>query len=294
MKPTLAAAIITRNEASNLRELLPRLDWVDQIVVVDGGSVDQTVAVAQGHGCRVESREFDDFAQQRNRALTLVETDWVLSIDADERPSARLPGEIRRRISGAPMAGYRVPIRSVIFGRPLRRSGTQDDRPVRLVRRDAARWVGAVHETLQVAGRVGQLDAWLDHRTQSDLDEFLTKMHRYTTLEARARVAAGREPRRRDRWWAPLRETLRRLLYKQGFLDGPAGWAFCLLSGLYEYVLTEKHRQLWVQKVQKEAERLLDGVPCGAPCGAPRLRLRGHESADTPHGHASVAMAVRL
>jgi glycosyltransferase involved in cell wall biosynthesis len=253
-RPTLTAAILARDEAANLAELLPRLDWVDEIVVVDGGSRDATVAIAEAHGCRVLCRAFDTFARQRNAALDAATGDWVLSIDADERPTARLAAEIRRRIARGRHAAFRVPIRSTIFGRPLRRSGTQDDRPVRLMRRAAGRWHGDVHEALRVAGRVGQLDAWLAHRTQSTLDEFLRKMQHYTTLAARARVAAGRGPRRFDLWLAPAREVFRRLFYKQGLLDGPPGWIFCLLSGLYEYILARKHRRMW------EEARVFDSV----------------------------------
>jgi len=244
-RPSITAAIIALDQQRNLAELLPRLDWVDQIVMIDGGSRDATVQVARSHGCRVESRRLDTFAGQRNFALRRARGDWVLSIDADERPTPRLTAEIRRRISSDRAAAYRVPIRSTIFGRPLRRSGTQDDCPVRLFRREAALWVGDVHEVLQVRGRIGRLENWLLHRTLPNLESFLAKMHRYTVLEAKARVAAGRRPRWRDRWLAPPREFFRRLVWKQGFLDGPAGWAFCLLSGLSEWVLAGEHRRVW-------------------------------------------------
>ena len=243
--PTITAAIITLDEEPNLRELLPALDWVDEIVVVDGGSRDATVRLARQTGCRVVSRRFDTFAAQRNHALRLCTSNWVLSIDADERPTPRLVGEIRHRITRSRASAYRVPIRSTIFGRPFRRSGTQDDCPVRLFRRRVARWAGDVHEVLRFPGRTGRLDAWLTHRTMPNLASFLVKMHRYTRLEARARLSAARPPRRRDAWIAPPREIFRRLIYKQGFLDGPAGWAFCLLSGLSEWVLAREHRRVW-------------------------------------------------
>ena len=245
-RPTITAAIIALDEARNLAELLPWLAWVDEIVVVDGGSVDATAAVARSHGCRVSVRRFDTFARQRNHALGLATGEWVLWIDADERPTTRLVNEIRRSTRCARYAGYRIPIRSSIFGRTFRGSGTQDDRPVRLARREAAHWVGSVHEQLRVSGRVGQLQGWLTHRTVPDIDAFLAKMHRYTMLEAQARVEAGRAPRRRDAWILPAREVFRRLVWKRGFLDGPEGWAFCLLSGLSEWVLADRHRRLWL------------------------------------------------
>ena len=242
---SVAAAIIALNEEANLARLLPRLEGADEIVVVDSGSADATVALARRHGCRVAVRPFDNFAQQRNHAIDLARSDWILSIDADERPGPRLVSEIRAAVARADAAAFRVPIRSRIFRRALRRCGTQDDRPIRLFRRGAARWNGQVHEVLQVAGRVGRLRAWLDHDTLPDLRAFLVKMDRYTTLEAHARVRAGRGPRVLDRWLAPPREIFRRLVWKRGALDGPAGWAFCLLSGVSEWVLAEKHHRLW-------------------------------------------------
>ena len=245
VRPTITAAIITLNEERNLAELLPRLDWVDEVLIVDGGSSDATVAFARSRGCRVFERRFDGFARQRNHAIRLAAGDWILSLDADERPSPLLAGEIAERTRRPRHAAYRLPIRSTILGSRLRRSGTQDDRPVRLFRAGAARWIGDVHERLVADGRVGTLRGWLWHDTQATLDVFLAKMHRYTTLEARRRVAAGRAPRALDPWLTPPREIFRRLIYKQGLFDGPAGWKFCLLSGLYEWVLADRHRRLW-------------------------------------------------
>ena len=261
-RPTITAAIIALDEERRLGELLPMLDWVDEIVVVDGGSRDATVRIAQSHGCQVVSRRFDTFAAQRNHALDLAGGDWVLSIDADERPSQTMAEEIRRRIANAQADAYRVPIRSRIFGRPIRRCGTQDDNPVRLFRRPAARWVGDVHEVLRVAGRIGRIENRLTHDPIPDLETFLAKMHRYTLLEAKARTASRRRPSWRDTWIAPPREVFRRLIYKQGFLDGPAGWAFCLLSGLSEWVLAREHRRL-VETYRTEHAPSREATPRG-------------------------------
>jgi len=243
-RPKITAAVITLDEERNLAGLLSSLDWADEIVVVDGGSRDATVEIAQSHGCRVVSRPFDTFARQRNRASRMATGDWVLSIDADERPTQRLAEEIRRRTARTAAAALRVPIRSTIFRRPMRYSGTQDDHPVRLFRRGRARWTGEVHEVLCVNGPLGRLDNWLVHETMPTLADFLAKMHRYTRLEANARALAGRRPHLYDTWVAPPREVFRRLVWKHGLLDGPTGWAFCLLSGLSEWVLAREHRRL--------------------------------------------------
>ncbi len=267
----ISAAIIVLDEAHHLARLLPQLAWVDEIVVVDGGSRDATVEIARRSGCRVVHRPFDTFARQRNHALRLATSAWVLSIDADECPSRGLPAEIRSVLPGTKYSAFRIPIRSRIFGRRFRRSGTQDDLPMRLFRRDAAAWTGDVHEVLRVRGRAGRLQHWLDHNPLPDLAVFLTKMHRYTSLEARRRLAAHVPPRRIDPWVCPLRETLRRLIWKQGFLDGPEGWAFCLLSGLSEWVLADQHRRLWDAASPRA---------CGRQCAIGPARL------DESHGEA--------
>lgn len=280
-RPTITAAIIALDEERNLPGLLASLDWVDQIVVVDGGSRDATVRIARRHGCRVASRRFDTFARQRNYALRLAAGDWVLSIDADERPTPPLAAEIRRRIERSRVAAFRVPIRSRIFGRRLRLSGTQDDCPVRLFRRHAARWTGDVHEVLRVSGRVGRLYHWLKHETTADLETFLAKMHHYARLEAKRRAAAGHRPHWYDAWLAPPREVVRRLIYKRGLLDGPAGWAFCLLSGLSEWVLAREHRRMaQAQHVRQEGSRE----------ATPRGRIRGQQLPWFSAGHCPPAI----
>ncbi len=246
--PTLSVIIIAQNEERNLPGLLRTLNWADEIVVVDGGSSDATLSIARSYGAKTFARPFDNFARQQNYALSLAGGDWVISLDADERPTPAMVREIRRAALDERYAAYRVRVRSSIFGRRMRFSGTQDDRQVRLVRRGKARWAGEVHETLEADGLVGQLHSWLDHDPLPDLPAFLTKMNRYTTLAAEARVAALRPPRRRDAWLAPAREVFRRLIWKQGLWDGPEGWAFCLLSGLSEWVLADKHRHLWAAR----------------------------------------------
>jgi glycosyltransferase involved in cell wall biosynthesis len=253
--PTVTIALITKNEATNLRELLPQLDWADQIVVVDSGSSDDTVDVARSQGCHVVVHPFDTFARQRNRALDLSRGDWVLSLDADERPTDRLVEEVCRAAVQDRYVAYRVPIRSEILGRPVRRGGTQDDRPIRFFRRNSARWGGDVHEVLELNGRVSELTGWLEHRTLPTYAAFFDKIDRYTALEAAARVRAGRRPRVFEMLIAPFREIFRRLIYKLGILDGLVGWQFALLSGYSEWTLACRHRRLWLARAAATASQ---------------------------------------
>ncbi len=271
-QPTLTIAVIALNEAAQMPGWLAATAWADEQLVVDGGSHDTTALIAERHGARVLTHTFDNFAAQRNRALQAASSDWVLFVDADERPSPALRCELLTRLSTAREGAFRVPIRSTIFGRRFRFCGTQDDRPTRLVRRGQGAWVGAVHERYECAGVRGTITAHLDHTTIPDLATFQRKVERYTSLQAEQRVLDRRAPRWRERLIAPPREVFRRLLWKHGWLDGPEGWAFAVLSGWSEWVLARKHAQRWRERL-KEAQK----PPALALCGRGWLATVGRE-----------------
>lgn len=243
----ISVLIVARNEAENLSDCIASVvEWADEvIVVVDRSSTDRTQAIAEELADQVAVRTFDDFAGQRNAALAMASGAWVFAIDADERATPELAAEIRRATSDAalPHTGYRVPIRSVILGRPFSYSGTQHDLPLRLFRRDAGRWVGAVHETVDLAGSFGTLSGHLQHRTIPDMQTFLRKVNEYTSLEA-IKLERERRPYRRTHLaLRPVWTFAKLYLGKQGFRDGLEGFVFCALSGFSVAVRDWKHRE---------------------------------------------------
>jgi glycosyltransferase involved in cell wall biosynthesis len=246
-KPTISALIVAKDEAENLTGCLESLSWADEtIVVVDAASRDRTEAIASRLATRVLVRPFDDFASQRNASLRLATGDWVFAVDADERTTPELATEIRRTLADSTLAlaGFRVPIRSVVLGRSFGHSGTQHDRPLRLFRRELGRWVGTVHETVELQGTVGQLDGHLTHRTIPDMHTFLRKIDHYTTLEAVKFHREGRPCRLIDLTVRPAWTFAKLYLGKQGFRDGLEGFAFCAMSGLSVAIRHWKHREL--------------------------------------------------
>ena len=242
----ISVLILAKDEAENLPSCLATVTWAHEvIVVVDRATRDQTAAIARREADLVAVRTFDDFAGQRNAALDLASGEWVFAIDADERATPELAAEIRRVTSDPRLAhaGFRVPIRSVILGRSFRFSGTQHDRPLRLFRRGSGRWVGAVHETVELRGSVGQLTHALQHRTIPDMRTFLHKINQYTTLEAIKFEREARPYRATDLTLRPFWTFLKLYLGKQGFRDGLEGFVFCALSGLSVAVRHWKHRE---------------------------------------------------
>jgi glycosyltransferase involved in cell wall biosynthesis len=247
--PKISALIVAKDEAANLADCLASLAWADEtIVVVDASSQDETESMARSLASRVRVRPFDDFARQRNASLELATGDWVFAVDADERATPELAAEIRRALNDPanPHAGFRVPIRSVVLGRSFGYSGTQHDIPLRLFRRDRGRWIGTVHETVELKGSAGQLESFLTHRTIADMQTFLRKIDHYTTLEALKFHREGRPFRLIDLTIRPVWTFFKLYLGKQGFRDGLEGLAFCALSGLSVAVRHWKLREFYL------------------------------------------------
>lgn len=249
-EPRISVLVVAKDEAHNLADCLAAAGWADErVVVVDEASRDATLEIAGRHADIVALRRFDDFASQRNFGLEIATGDWILSVDADERITPELAIEIRGAIAkpDAPYRGYRIRIRSMILGREFGYSGTQDDRHMRLFRRDSGRWVGLVHETVALQGPVGFLRGELRHRTIPTMAVFLEKINRYTSLEAEDLARRGNY-RPRDLTLEPLKTFLRLYIYRQGFRDGVEGFMFCLFSGVSAVARAWKHRELTLER----------------------------------------------
>lgn len=237
----VSVVVIAQDEERDIERALRSAAWADEVVVLDGGSRDKTREIAERHARRVESRAFTNFAEQKNHAISLSTCPWVFSLDADEEISSELAREILTAVRG-PHAAYRVRRVSEIFGRRMKGCGTQSDRPVRLFRRDRARFVQPVHEYLQVDGSVGSLAGELRHVPYQSISDHVTKMNRYTSMEA-GRFAALRL--RSGSWRRsvePAAMWLRRYIVQAGFWDGTAGFVYSGLSAYYSFL---KHAKRW-------------------------------------------------
>ena len=222
----LSVALITHNEERNLPDCLDSVAWASEIVVVDNGSSDRTVAIARARGARViETPDWPGFGVQKNRALDACTGDWVLVLDADERVSEPLRREIES-VLGAPAHDvYRMPRSSSYCGRTLRHGGWWPDHVTRLLRRGAARHSTArVHERIEFAGPVGTLREPLQHISFRTLDQVVDKMNRYSGESARALHAAGRRPGLGTAIAHGIAAFLRTYVLRLGFLDGRHGF----------------------------------------------------------------------
>ncbi len=253
--PLLSVAIITCNEELNLARTLDSVRWADEIIVVDSGSADRTVAIARSFGARVFERPWPGFAAQKNFALAQCTGAWILSLDADEELSPELQRQIRTLLTtNPPVDAFRLNRRNLFLGRWIKHGGFYPDSKLRLFRRAAASFSQSpafedrpVHETIVFDGAAQTLDYDLIHHAYPTLAGYLEHMDRYSTLGAGMLVGKGRF----SRSWITF---FLRVLYvpqltfswnyfvRLGFLDGREG----LLLHLYQAVYTSwKYAKAW-------------------------------------------------
>jgi glycosyltransferase involved in cell wall biosynthesis len=159
-RKTLSIAMIAMNEEANLPRTLESVKWADEIVVVDSGSRDRTIVIAESYGAKTSYHAFGGHGEQKNVALDLCTGDWILLLDADEVLSPELQTEIRTLLGGEPkFDAYWIPRLNLYFGRWIRHGGFYPDRKLRLFKRGTARLSEGVgpHSTPLFAGSRGPL-----------------------------------------------------------------------------------------------------------------------------------------
>lgn len=240
----ISATIITLNEERNVARAIESLRCADEIVVVDSGSTDRTVEIAEKLGARVVESGWPGYASQKNYAAAQASNDWILSLDADESLSEALEAEIwRLKKRGPDCDAYTMPRMAKYLGRWIRHSGWYPDHKVRLYDRRKCTWVGKfVHETVKVDGKLGCLDANLLHFTCDSLSEHLRSMDRYTTLAAQQLLENGEKATFARILLTPPWTFFQTYVLKLGFLDGLEGLAIANMAALYNFVKYAKAR----------------------------------------------------
>ncbi len=247
--PTLSVILITKNEAANIRDCLQSVAWADEIIVVDSGSTDDTVAIAREMGALVHEHDWPGFGPQKNRALAYATKDWVFSIDADERVTPELRAEIEQAMHEGKADGYYCPRLSQFCGRYIHHSGWYPDYVLRLFKRGAGRFSDSlVHESVQLTGASGKLKSPLLHYSYLSASDVERKVDHYSTAAAQQMFKAGK----RTSWgravlsggWAFVRTYVVRL----GMLDGTAGWGIAHMNARTTYL---KYRKLAILRASR-------------------------------------------
>ncbi|NLS13569.1 glycosyltransferase family 2 protein [Vibrio sp. SM6] len=249
-KPTLAVALIVKNEAKHLQACLETVkDWVDEIVILDSGSSDATEQIARQYTDKFYTNlEWPGFGKQRQLAQQYVASDYVLWLDADERITPELQASITQAVAkNQPNTLYRICRLSWVFGRYIRHCGWYPDRVIRLYPTHLTQYNDAlVHEKVEVSSNMQLVDLTGDaiHYTYNDLHHYLVKSAGYANAWAEQRQAQGKRSSIGSGFAHALACFGKMYLLKAGFLDGRQGLLLSLLSAHSTFV---KYADLWIK-----------------------------------------------
>ena len=253
---TLSVCIITLNEEANIVRTLQSVKAIaDEVIVVDSGSTDATVALSQAKGAKVFVEPWKGFAPQKNSALAKAGCDWILSLDADEEVSPELAASVAAVIkSAAPQfTGYTMNRRNLYFGKWIKRCGYYPDPKLRLIKRGAAQFeLRAVHEDMKMSAPKGHLKGDLIHHAYPTLESFIDHANKYSSLGAGMVVAEKKVG------FSFINIVLRPLVrfiysyfFRLGFLDGKEGLLVLMNHAAY---VSWKYAKAW-EMSQKNGTR---------------------------------------
>lgn len=296
IRPPVSVVILTRDEESALPECLSSCQWCDDVHVLDSGSTDRTCEIARQMGAQVHVHKFQSFGDQRNWAIDKIvcKHPWQFHLDADERMTPQLVKEMVSVLGptggATTAAAFFVPSMTIFLGSWIRRSSGYPAYQVRLLRTGKCRFVDFGHgQREQCDEEVGRLKSPYIHLAFiKGLRGWLNKHNSYSSKEAAEAQKLREAGRLHLSELFSLDTTVRRralkdlsyfirgrsllrffhsFVIKGGFLDGAAGFHFCLMMAHYEYWIELKIRERerpWQERTARLVDRLLEERPADA------------------------------
>ena len=248
----ISAVILVKNEQANIKNCLSRLDWCDEVLVIDDNSTDKTREIAKNLGAKVYQHFLEnDFSKQKNFGLQKAENDWVLFLDADERVTESLEQEILQEIQKANknnIAGFYIQRKDYFWGKWLNFGEVGKTYFLRLAKKQSGLWHGPVHEIWQIKGRTKKLKNPLLHLPHSTVGEFLGDSNFYTTIRSRELYSSGKKTNVWQIIAYPVGKFFLNYFLRLGFLDGVRGLLLAFFMSFHSfmvrgklYLLTREH-----------------------------------------------------
>ena len=214
MSNPLSVVIITKNEERFIKDAIKSAQFADEILVLDSGSTDDTCRIAKELGARIKNQDWLGFGPQKNKAVELAKNDWVFVLDSDERISPKLQDEILLTLINPQSDGYHAARLNNFFGKNIKTCGLYPDYSIRLFNRTKGRFNNvAVHESVQINGKVAKLKNHMIHLAYESVDEFIVKQKRYAALSHKKKNLL-------KALFSPCWTFFRLYFLKLGFLDG--------------------------------------------------------------------------
>lgn len=255
----LSVIILAKNEEKRIRACLESVKWVDEIIVLDNGSEDQTLQIAKEYTDKILKFKDNDFATLRNKGMEQVKGEWVLYVDADERVLEPLRKEIEAQITFGDFCAFAISRRNIIFGREVSYGPFWPDWVIRLLKKeDFTRWFGKVHEYPKFKGELGYLKNPLLHLTHRDVDQIVKKSLEWSKIDATLRFNAGHPKMSALRFMRILLgEMFNQGIKRKGFFNGTVALVDSILQ-TFSLFLT--YVRLWQMQQQKPLSKIYDEI----------------------------------
>jgi glycosyltransferase involved in cell wall biosynthesis len=252
VKLPISVVVIAKNEQARIKDCLESVyGWADEIVVLDDESTDNTRAIAAGYTDKIFIRHMELEGIHRNFGNSKAKNDWVILLDCDERITDELKEEIGVALKdGDPkIAAYWAPQINYIGDVQLNHGGWSNPH-IRLYNRKYAKWSEAnydvIHPGLKLSEgyRGGNLKAKTIHYSFGNVENFIAKINRYSTLEATKWYLDGRKMTLGKAIWRSVDRIWRRFIANKGYKDGYYGFVAAVLSGFHEFAAYSKYREI--------------------------------------------------
>lgn len=246
----LTIVILTKNEERHIESVVKNaLQVTEKVLVVDSGSIDKTVDLAEANGAKVVYRAWDnDFSAQRNFALEHVDTEWVLYLDADERLNSELVKAVKDVLAKNENKKYAIRRKSVAFGKKFNYGVLYPDHVCRMFKKDRVKWVNKVHEHPECIDREVILNGYAEHYTYPDWDHYYNKFNQYTTIWAENAYENGKRANLAGAFLHAFGGFLHMAFVKRGLLDGGMGLVLC--CNHFSYTLAKYLKLIDLQRTK--------------------------------------------
>jgi glycosyltransferase involved in cell wall biosynthesis len=241
----ITAVVLAFNEQEMIEACLNTLGFVGEVIVVDTGSTDDTVKLAESWGARVVSIKSPSFAYKRTEVLKQVKTPWVMYVDADERVTPRLAQEILVNVETQTASALTLNRQNFFFGQVMKGGGWQNDKVTRVFQTDKLKkWQGSIHESPVFEGEERELASPLVHLSHRNTIDGLYKTALWTPKEAQLLAKSEQTPKISFRLIVRklVAEFVKRAIFKGGFRDGQAGLIESLIQGINRALV---YMQVW-------------------------------------------------
>ena len=247
---TISAVVICTNEEKNIEECVKSILWADEIIIIDGGSTDNTRGLASKYTDKIYENKWRGYAEQRKFSLTKVNCEWVFALDADERCTEELSKEIREAVNESSYSGYKMPRKSFFLGKWVKHCGWYPDYKLRLFKlKEVSLSDKLVHEEYILKGEAGALKSDILHYTVTSITGFMEKVNHYSTLSAKEKA----NKKNVSLFYLLIRPPFsffREYILRGGFLDGIHGLMvsyFNMITSMLTYM------KIWQIRNEKDS-----------------------------------------